>query len=215
MKTLARVVAVLMAYAAPAAADTINFMSVGKGANVEITSPVLGTVSVRAGELNWSSSGESLALLFYAYCVDATQWLQPTQIVAVQSSDDLEAAGVTDAGGKVAWLVNTYAPTVHTTGTDLDAAALQIAIWAAMYNESGSLTTGPFTLRSTGPVATQAQVFLDNLFSGPTGFKTSTTAWLNTASGQDQMIPTPEPGTLLLMGTGLTLAYRAARRKKL
>jgi hypothetical protein len=194
-------------------AASINFMGTGQGANVSIHSPTLGDLTVHAGELRWStSSSQELATLFYAYCVDATQYLNATQVVTLQPSDDLSISGVGQPGGKVAWLVNTYAADIHNHGTAIDAAALQIAIWAALYNPDGSLTTGAFRLNTAGPVATQARVFLDNLFTGPSGFRTSDATWLNASTGQDQMIPTPEPGTILLMGTGLLLAWRAAQR---
>ncbi len=197
-----------------ASADVINFMGVGKSTAVTIESPVLGRVSVRAGELRWASTGAGeLADLFFAYCVDPTRFLQATQAIDLGSSDDLHVAGVNDAGPKAAWLVNTYAPGVHRTGSNADAAALQVAIWAAMYNTTGSLTEGPFKLYTPGPVAIQAQIYLNQLFGGPDGYRTSETSVLFATSGQSQMIPTPEPGSFLLMGTGLAVAWRAARRR--
>jgi PEP-CTERM motif len=200
---------------AAASADTISFTGLGKSASVTIESPVLGRISVRAGELNWIRTGEGeLADSFFAYCIDANAWVQATQTVALSFSDDFEEPGVADAGPKAAWLVNTYAPTIRSAGTNTDAAALQVAMWAAIYNGSGSLSDGPFKLYTPGAIAVQAQAYLDSLFTGPGGYRTSQTAWLDADSGQHQMIPTPEPATLLLMGTGLALAYRARRREK-
>jgi hypothetical protein len=197
------------------AADTINFMGTGKGAAVHIHSPTLGDINVRAGELLWSAGSPSeLPGFFYAYCVDPNHWLNRSQVVAPRPSSELSTPWNDDAGGRAAWLVNTYAPTVHDSGTNLDSAALQIAIWSAMYNDSGSLTDGPFRLLSIGQVATTAQTYLDALFAGPNGVNTSSALWLDTVAGQDQMIPTPEPATWLLMGTGLAAAWRAARRKR-
>ena len=218
-RTLATIVAVIIlcALSRPEAsfAATINFMGTGKGEVVAIHSPSLGDLNVRAGELLWSagSPGE-LPLLFYAYCVDPNHWLNTSQMIAVRSSDDLDTSWVDDAGPKAAWLINTYAPSIHDGGSNTDAAALQIAIWSAMYNQSGSVSDGPFRLNSTGPVATVAQNMLTSVFNGPTGFNASGTSWLDAAAGQDQMIPTPEPGTWLLLGTGLAAAWRIARRKQ-
>lgn len=204
----------LLMHPAVAAADTINFIGTGKGSSVRLHSPELGDVRVRAGELLWTApSSPGLDDSFYSYCVDVNHWLQPTQVVTLEPSDNLVVPGVEQAGAKAAWLVNTYAPTIHESGTNTEAAALQVAIWAALYNPTGSLTTGSFWLISGGPVSTQAQLYLDALFSGPTGFQTSDALWLNTGRGQDQMIPTPEPGSMLLVGTGLLAAWRRARRQ--
>ena len=145
---------------------------------------------------------------------DPNTWLAASDLIAIRPSSELDTAWVLDAGDKAAWLINTYAPSVHDTGSGLDAAALQIAIWGVMYNESGNLTDGPFRLRSTGTIATMAQGLLNSVYTGPTGVNHSNAAWLDAASGQDQMIPTPEPGTFLLMGTGLAAAWRMARRKR-
>lgn len=195
-------------------AATINFLGTGKGATVEITSPTLGDLTVRAGEMRWQSTSAELATLFYAYCVDATQYVRSSQLVDIRPTDELTIPGVDDPGGKVAWLVNTYGPVIHDSGTDIQAAALQIAIWTATYNNDGEPNSGPFRLRSTGPVATEAQVMLDHLFDGASGFNTSGAAWLSAAQGQSQVIPTPEPGALLLTGTGLLVLWRSARKRR-
>ena len=79
-----------------------------------------------------------------------------------------------------------------------------------------AITGGPFELNTTGGVATQAQMYLDALFADPT--HRSAALWLDSPAGrgQDQltMSPVPEPGTLLLLGSGLALAWRARANRR-
>jgi hypothetical protein len=63
-------------------------------------------------------------------------------------------------------------------------------------------------------LAIVAQNFLDSVFAAPTGFSTANAAGLETARGQDQIIPAPEPATFFMMGVGLAAVWRAARPKR-
>jgi len=123
-----------------ASADAINFLGTGKGLVVSIDSPALGTINVHAGELKWHfvpPTPAGLATQFLAFCVDVNNWVRASQVVTLRSSDALEVGGVTDAGEKAAWLVNTFAPGIHSGGTNTEAAGLQV----------------PFGRRCTTPVA--------------------------------------------------------------
>jgi hypothetical protein len=210
------VFAFTLAVSAPAFASTIQFAGEGKSAAVTIQSPTLGVLSTNAGELDWTWVGAPPAgqpASFYTYCVDPNHYLLNLQDVTVTGSDFLTTAGVTDAGEKAAWLVNTYAPSIHQSGSGADAAALQVAIWEAISDNDPNLSAGGFRLIGTPAIAAEAQGYLDALFSGPGGYHTSTTFWLDAVSGQDQMMPTPEPTSLLLCGSGLILFARRMRSK--
>lgn len=222
MKCLLTVVLSALVLAAPGAAfaDSINFLGAGKGLSVSIDSPSLGTINVHAGELRWQfvePTPDGLAAQFLAFCVDANSWLATNQPIELRSSSDLQTAGVTDAGQKAGWLINTFAPAIHgSSGTNIEAAGLQVAIWAALYNPTGALTGGAFELNTTGAVATQAQVYLNALFSDPAN--RSAALWLDVPAGRGQeqmtMSPVPEPGSLVLLGSGLAMAWRARRRRR-
>jgi hypothetical protein len=237
MRYLAASFVVLCLAATPASASQIAFTGVGNGTGVtfSLTGDPLGNpYSGFAGEIDWAWVGtpppgyDSGA--FYAYCLDAMHYLLSPQAITADSTDAF-VSPVADAGGKAAWLFNTYASDVHNESGapgNIDAAALQVAIWEAIYDPSNGLSDGNFRLLSTGPVFNRATQYLDALYSGGKGgYNTSSATWLDapTGRGQDQIIrerdkfdpqplvPAPEPGSMLLCATGLA-ALGWARRKR-
>jgi PEP-CTERM motif len=217
-KRAAWVLFCVLAMTGRASAASINFLGEGKVGVVEIHSPNLGDLWVYAGELEWAWAGGGLP--FDAYCVDANNWALNSQDVVVRPASALSNPGVPDAGGKAAWLVDSFAPWVHSYGSGDDAAALQVAIWTALYDTGSTLNSGPFTLLSAnGYITTHAQDYLSALYSAPGGgYFTSTASWLDAPAGygQDQMpIPpaVPEPASLVLLGGGLICIGARLRRR--
>ncbi len=198
---------------AQARADVINFNGLGRGSAVSTTLSLGGTTYVRnvlAGQLNWTwaATGQS----FYAYCVDLVNYLQSPQTVSKVSSTGF-TNGVVNGGAKAAWLFNTYAAAIFGSGSNTQAAALQVAIWEAMYDTTNSLTGGAFRLATTGAIRTQAQTYLNALYSGPGGYQTSVATILSTSRGQDQITRVPEPATLVFFGLGCAGAGFFVRRR--
>ena len=190
-----------------------------------------------AGEINWlwDTAPEGFAEAIYTYCVDPFNSAISPQWVLNQSTDVMVVDGVTDpaAGGRAAWLFNTYAPTLRAGGTDIEAAGLQVAIWEAVNDADNNLSAGDFALvvnsgvwggeALASSIREQAQTYLDALFYAPGQYYTSTAIWLDaTPAGQDQITqlaqpPTSvsEPGTLLLFSFSVPAALVRRRLRGL
>jgi len=205
-----------------ASAATLDFTGVGKADIVTISG--LRTVTAYAGELNWDWLGTppaGFSQSLYTYCVDVlNNEADPQYNVTVRSTDDMTPAtspySAAGAGAKIAWLVNTYATAIHATGTNQQAAGLQLAIWETLYDSdlgaynALSLFTGDFIVAASAGTLYWADTYLKDLYSS--SGNTGRAAWLDSpgnGNGQDQ-VTVPEPSTLalLMLGAGLIFAFR-------
>jgi hypothetical protein len=196
---------------APASAEIIDFTGMGRYAAVSVN--MAGSnMSVYAGEITWSFVGaapEGFAQTFYSYCVDLLNVLRDFQTVTVSSTDESGSDGL----AKAAWLFNTFASTIHTSGTGAEAAGLQVAIWEALYDSANSLSGGIFRLNTTGAVQTAANNYLSALYANGS-YHTGTATWLDTRYGQDQITArVSEPSTLLMLGAALLAAAGRLRNR--
>jgi len=219
----------------PAAANaaTIDFLRMG---NAEIVSVAgIRTVRAWAGELMWSwVDGKPNGATndpFYSYCVDLlNNERDPQYNVAVTSTDGMKTDGMlapTAVGAqKAVWLFDKYAAGAHDSSSTALAAGLQLAIWEVLFDDGKYLTfdssqgaANRFYVTDASAGALYAgNYYLSQLNSPWTDFMSAPSAlWLDVASGQGQdqiTSPVPEPGTLLLLGTGLAVVMRRRRSKQ-
>jgi hypothetical protein len=196
----------------PASADALSLTSVGKGDWVSITT---GTTSQTgwAGEINWLLTTPSFTESLYTYCVDLFDPALYTQNpITVKTTNDLTSStspnSTPGAGGRVAWLFNTFADGIHGLANNQvafdEAAGLQIAIWETMYNSSA------FTVAANADATSWAGKYL-----GALGTHTSVAMYLDapTGRGQDQIAHLPEPSSVLLVSLALPLIFAYRRRR--
>jgi hypothetical protein len=212
----------LVAAPRDASAGSILFNGFGLGDFVNAKLLVNGTwhtEAVTAGELNWTWQGTpdtpSVGQSFYAYCVDFLGAL-PSPMAVTSIFSDGFTNGVVDGGAKAAWLINTFAADVHASGSNTKAAALQVAIWEAMYDAAPSYEAGNFVVGvMNSALDTQAEFYMAALNYAPGLYHTSTALILDatTVGGQDQIVAANEPATVFLVGLGLVLSTQIRRRR--
>jgi hypothetical protein len=94
-----------------------------------------------------------------------------------------------------------------------------VAIWEALYDPVWNLSNGNFILQTTGAIQTAAAAYLTALYSNNSSYFTSTTTWLSTTRGQNQITrrSVSEPSVVLLFACGLLLlvcSHRANTKRQ-
>jgi len=168
------------------------------------------TETVSAGEIGITSDIGS----FLTYCIDITHALDVSKAYFLDQ---------TYTNDLIARLFNVSGFEGAGVGSASDKAALQLAIWEAVYDPApGSLTTGNFivagTDAATNAAVIQASVFLAAADALPVNsYRTELWAFVSPGVGndasQDLVTTVPEPGTYALMLAGLAGIGFVARRR--
>ena len=222
MRRVVGTVIAVLALVAPVGAGTITISGVSGPQLVSIHAPGQLAHGISVNAQAFTATASDLGS-FDAYCVDLNHYIDVPGTYKYDP-DPMSTwsapggGGASGTGGFAAWLYNEYAATVTTANK----AALQVAIWEVLYEtdekETGfawDATSGSgFSISNNASVAAQANIYLASI-----GSKTAEATWLRLDDGlnnRTQVLigpaPVREPGTLLLLGSGIA-ALRLRRRK--
>ncbi|HNV02678.1 MAG TPA: thioester domain-containing protein [Vicinamibacterales bacterium] len=229
---LAGTLSLIVFGAVPAQADPVYLKGYGLGvAGLEVMAPHY--FRTFAGQLLLDMGSPDAADDFIAYCIDPTRTRTTIQDMSERALSELPdlgnpAAGVQpNAGGRIAWLINTYAgdawlrANADSADQNARAAALQLAIWEVLFEPFGSYSLTSGSLKLLWAAENHPLILsYSNLYFSSLGANTAEALWYDIRDpqngyGQDYAgpLPVPESGSFMLVAAGLLGALRAATRR--
>ncbi|MCE9557630.1 MAG: PEP-CTERM sorting domain-containing protein [Armatimonadetes bacterium] len=203
MKNILIFSAMIAAVSSNASLYDVKFLGTGAGKSVGIT--INGSnKTVFAGKLNFKKnpSGPS----FQTVCADLGVSISGGAVYGVTSSfSNVGTTAVKKAG-------NIVGASFNSANSNDDAAALQLAVWEALYDGASapSFSSGNFKTSASSSVKTKATAYYAKISQAGNALYLKATP---TGSGQSQLTAVPEPAALASLGLGLALIIRRKARK--
>jgi len=161
--------------------------------------------------VNYGTSSAS----FLAFCLDPFQWSSSTPTTYTQST--LDAYFSTATVNRITQLVDYgYASTLAGPNANLNAGAMQLALWEVA-NDDGNLHSGGVraTSGTNAALVHQTNTFLSNSasYAGPSLYSFT---FFKSSTQQDFVVvtPVPEPTTYAMMLAGMCLLGTMALRRR-
>lgn len=158
-------------------------------------------MNVAAGQILLTFEGTD----YEGFCVDMDHYIKNNW-----TGTAVDASFIT-YGLAAAYLYDTYAGSVS---SNLEGAALQVAIWEVIDDFGGSLdvTAGNFQLVNSSDVAGLAQTMLDAMPQDLSNYTTNSWVIKSGECPRSQHQIVPEPASLVLMATAIPLMLTNKRR---
>lgn len=203
MKKTVIFAAIIAAASANASLFDMKFVGTGAGQGVGIVFNG-SNKNVFAGKLNFKKmpSGPT----FSSVCADLGNLITNGQTYGVNSKlSTADSAAVKKAG-------NIVAANFTSANSNENAAALQVAVWEALYDGASapSFSSGSFKANLSTSVRAKATAYYNSITTPGTALYLKTT---QNNCGQSQLTAVPEPAALASLGLGLALVVRRKTRK--